>query len=356
MPSRFQNQPSLLAPGILALLGAAYCLFIYLGLGEAVCVTAGCSLYKSFSIAGISMWILGLVAFVSLVLLLAAGVYTLSSILVKLFLTADCILLLIMASTSPCLSCLGVAILFALIYFLLRNANTTQRKGFSLLLFFWSLLFFANLILSAREMLPAQPMYGENDAPVHIYFSPSCEACVKAINTFKYCDGTVAYFATAHNDEDVAKLLSLRAKINQGMKMPEALNAVLKEPALLGSIPINQETLSLRWQLFRNKTTIMQLAGGSVPYITIKGLPTSGNMPEITQGQSLFGINPNNHPHKPANGQELQNQTNAIVSTDTLNSQMNSTLSPLDNPFGESNLLNSTDFGVCNDASPENCQ
>ena len=352
MPRRFQNQPSLLAPGILSLLGAAYCLFIYLGLGEAVCVTAGCSLYKSFSIAGISMWIFGLVAFVSLVLLMAAGIYSLSKFLVKLFLAADCVLLLIMASTSPCLSCLGVAILFALVYFLLRNANETQRKGFSLLLFFWSLLFFANLILSAREMLPPQPIYGEADAPVHIYFSPSCEACVKAINTFKYKDGTVAYFATAHGEEDVAKLISLRAKINQGMNMPDALNAVLKEPVSPGSIPVNQETLFLRWQLFRNKTTIMQLAGGSVPYITIKGVPTSGNMPEITQGQNLFETS-SNHAPQPESSQDVQNQTSTRLSNTILNSQTNSSIA---NPFGESNFLNSTEFGVCNDASPENCQ
>ena len=355
MARRFQNPPSLLAPGLLSLLGAAYCLFIYLGLGEAVCVTAGCSLYKSFSIAGISMWIFGLIAFASLVLLLAAGVYSLTTLLARLFLAADCILLLIMASTSPCLSCLGVAILFALIYLLLRNADETQHKTVSVLLFFWSLLFFANLVLSAREMLPPQPIYGETDAPVHIYFSPSCDACVKAINTFKYKDGTVAYFATAHDEEDVSKLLSLRAKINQGMKMPEALNAVLKEPLVLGPIPVNQETLLLRWQLFRNKTTIMQLAGGSVPYITIRGLPTSGSMPEITQGQNLLGTNPK-HPHVPASNQDVQSQANASLSSNTLHPQTNSTATMLDNPFGEPNLLNSTEFGLCNDASPENCQ
>ena len=343
MPPRFQNPPSLLIPGLLALLGAAYCLFIYLGLGDAVCITAGCSLYKSFSIAGISMWIFGLIAFVSLVLLLAAGAYSLSLLLSKLFLAADCLLLLIMVSTSPCLSCLGVAILFALIYLLLRNSVPDQNKRFSLLLFFWSLLFAANLVLSVREMIPSQPIYGEIDAPVHVYFSPSCKACVKAINELKYKqEGTVAYFATAHDEADVARLISLRAKLGQGMSMSDALDAVLKEPVSTESIPLNQENLRLRWQLFRNKATILQFAGGSVPYITISQNLT-GN--EQASKQNKAPIN---------NGTTEQNYLN------NLNSQTNAAPSPFEHSpsatYDELNLLNSTDFGRCNDQSPEDCE
>ena len=50
MSPRFQSPPSMVVPTALAIIGVAYCLFVYLGVGESVCITAGCSLYKSFNI------------------------------------------------------------------------------------------------------------------------------------------------------------------------------------------------------------------------------------------------------------------------------------------------------------------
>lgn len=344
MPPRFQSPPSLLAPTAFAILGVAYCLFIYLGVGESVCVTAGCSLYKSFSIAGISMWILGIVAFVCLTLLMAAGVYTLSLYLARLFLAGDCVLLLVMATTSPCLSCLGVAFLFAVTYFLLRHADHSPQKKSSALLFVWSLLFVANLILSAREMLPPEPIYGPAEAPVHIYFSPSCNHCLAAMDTYKLADGQVAYYATAHDDNDVSMLIALRQKLADGGKMPGALKDVIADSSARPAFTWTWDNIMLQWQIWRNKSTIWERNSGFVPYITIGGFATGGRNPEIVQGENL--------------GETVRVAPVPPVQTDVPSLREGGSFGDTDvEPLLDTGQMfgNATSFGVCSDESPENC-
>ncbi len=286
MSPRFQSQPSLVAPIILSVLGVSYCLFVYLGVGESVCVTAGCSLYRSFAVFGISLWIFGIVAFVALTLFMAAGMYSLSRWFAGLCVAADCVLLLVMAATSPCLSCLGVAFLFALTYFLLRHADTRKPESCSGLLFVWSLFFAVNLALSAREMLPPEPIYGTSQAPVHIYFSPTCDSCLSAMEEFRFGDEQVAYFATARNDTDLRMLIALKERLDRGGKMPEALKAVKDSPNL-PEYSLSRDNLMLQWQLLRNKARVIERSGGTVPYITINGAPVNGPRSGVLPGENL---------------------------------------------------------------------
>lgn len=362
MPPRFRNPPSLIVPCAVAIFGAAYCLFIYLGVGDSVCITAGCTLYKSFNIAGISMWVIGLVAFICLVLLLAAGMYSLSIFMARLFLLGDCVLLFIMAITSPCLSCLGVALLFALTYFLLRNCdNNRERNENSRLLYLWSLLFAANLVLAAREMMPPEPIAGNSEAPVHVYFSPSCSACVEAINNFKFPENQIAYFATAHSEKDVLMLLMVQDKLASGSNLPDALNYVLANQPNTDEVPISKNTLLLRWQLLRNKTTVMQSSGGIVPYITFKGLPissASGKEQQILQGQRLD--QEQDSAARPEGQSDLNTKPSQIGGAEIPgeHSPANATMPANSGHTLEGNVDlfgNSTGFATCTEESPENC-
>ena len=286
MLANFQSRPSLAAPLVLSVLGVAYCFFIYLGIGESICITAGCSLYKSFAVYGVSLWLFGIGAFVVLTLLMAAGIYSLSLFFAYICVAADCILLLIMAATSPCLSCLGVALLFALTYFLLRRANSYKPRTNSALLFVWSMLFISNLVISTREILPPEPIYGNTQAPVHIYFSPTCESCLSVIEQFHFEDGQVAYFATSRNDTDLRMLIALKGRLDRGEKMPAALQAVKNSPAL-PEYALNRDNLLLQWQLLRNKATVIERSGGAVPYITINGAPADEAPLETLHGEGL---------------------------------------------------------------------
>ncbi len=98
----------------LALLGAAFCAWSALGNEVNLCVTAGCSLYQDTALAGISLWWLGAGAFAVLSFLALLGLAHWGRILAALTLAGDVALLLVMALTAPCVSCLIVAIFFAL--------------------------------------------------------------------------------------------------------------------------------------------------------------------------------------------------------------------------------------------------
>ena len=346
MSPRFQSPPSMVVPTALAIIGVAYCLFVYLDVGESACITAGCSLYKSFNIAGISMWIFGIIAFVSLALLMAAGAYAVSLCLARLFLVADCFLMLVMASTSPCLSCLGVAFLFAVTYFALRHAKPSSEKRSSRLLFVWSLLFVSNLVLSAREILPPEPIYGPRDAPVHIYFSPSCAHCLEAMDAYNLPDGQVAYFATAHTEEDFNVLAALNQRLKSGHRMPGALKDVLAASSSLPEFSWNWENLCLGWQIWRNKATVFERNGGLVPYITFTGMAAGPSSAGVVRGESLLEEK-SSPPAAPAG------ESNASVQV-----QGNGTgaVAPsVPAPAGTGLFGNATTFSTCPDGSAENC-
>lgn len=92
-----------------ALLGMLFCIWTALGNEVAFCVTAGCSLYQDLVIGGLSMWWIGTAAFGVLACLALLGAVPAGHFLAGLTLLGDIFLLLLMALTSPCVSCLVVA-------------------------------------------------------------------------------------------------------------------------------------------------------------------------------------------------------------------------------------------------------
>lgn len=371
MPQRFQHNSSFMLPAVLAFLGSAYCLLVYLGFGEDLCITAGCSLYKGAQIAGISMWVIGLAAFLLLLLTLATGFGSLAAFLVVLFLLGDCGLLLLMGVTSSCLSCLGVALIFALIYISLRSQMTPQAKGgSSKLLLLWGVLFAFNLVSTVKELLPPEPMAGEASAPVHLYFSPSCPSCLEMLQKLPKDSSVVAYYPVSKSEEDVATFAAVQAELEQGLSMPEAVNKVLNASPPPRQISL-WENLPLRWKMLRNKAVIMIYGSGSVPFTTIKGAPQNpaslsvSDMaaPEATPSQAQPKQPPlpapptktdtpqtapgNNMPE----GEAPKNKTaDAKTSADKLSGGK-----IVDEKILGNILRNSTDFGLCTDKSPEKC-
>ena len=130
-----------------ALLGMLFCIWTALGNEVAFCVTAGCSLYQDLVIGGLSMWWIGTAAFGVLACLALLGAVPAGHFLAGLTLLGDIFLLLLMALTSPCVSCLVVACFFALTYWLFRRAlhrDDRRPQERSLLLCAWLVLFVVN--------------------------------------------------------------------------------------------------------------------------------------------------------------------------------------------------------------------
>ncbi|MBQ4133485.1 MAG: hypothetical protein IJD04_07130 [Desulfovibrionaceae bacterium] len=346
----------MVAPIIVSVLGVAYCLFVYLGIGESVCVTAGCSLYKSFGIYGISLWIFGIVAFVLLTLLMAAGAYSLSRLFAGICLAGDCALLLLMAATSPCLSCLGVAVLFAVVYLMLRLADTNEQRGNSSLIFVWSLLFVSNLVLSVRELLPPEPVCGSRQAPVHIYFSPSCENCLDAMEQFQFGEGQVAYFAISRNDDDLRMLIALNERLAQGEKMPAALKAV-KASSSLPEYSLSRDNLLLQWRLLRNKAVVIERSGGTVPYITINGVPGGGVQPEALRGERLDAEPGSSAAYYENRTDGIRNDAAEAAVSSLPDSGAAGSAGDTGETDGGSDFIfgNATSFETCTDEIGENC-
>ena len=120
-------------------------------------MTAGCSLYQDFTVGGVSLWWLGTGTFALLALLALLGAAAAGRLLAGLALLGDICLLLLMALTAPCVSCLVVAVFFVLSYLGFRQAEPAQARGRdshgrrSVLLWIWVLLFTVNVGAVARS-------------------------------------------------------------------------------------------------------------------------------------------------------------------------------------------------------------
>ena len=211
------------------LLAAAFCVWSAFGNDVNFCVTAGCSLYQDFTVGGVSLWWLGTGTFALLALLALLGAAAAGRLLAGLALLGDICLLLLMALTAPCVSCLVVAVFFVLSYLGFRQAEPAQARGRdshgrrSVLLWIWVLLFTVNVGAVARSQTEVWPIMGAGDeATVRMFFSPSCPSCREGINILSgHVD--VAFYPLAENDNDVYKVAQMRRLLDAGMNLAEAL-------------------------------------------------------------------------------------------------------------------------------------
>ena len=93
----------------MAALAAGFCIWSALGNEVNLCVTSGCALFQDTSIAGISLWWAGGITFAALAAAALMGAAQLGMVLAGFALLGDIGLLLLMAVTAPCVSCLIVA-------------------------------------------------------------------------------------------------------------------------------------------------------------------------------------------------------------------------------------------------------
>ena len=211
-----------------ALPGMLFCIWTALGNEVAFCVTAGCSLYQDLVIGGLSMWWIGTAAFGVLACLALLGAVPAGHFLAGLTLLGDIFLLLLMALTSPCVSCLVVACFFALTYWLFRRAlhrDDRRPQERSLLLCAWLVLF----VVNAGQVVRMQGevwSISENSyqATVRMFFSPSCSACREGIGILSG-SVDVAFCPVAENDADVARVERMLLLLEEGKTLKEAVAA-----------------------------------------------------------------------------------------------------------------------------------
>lgn len=271
----------LAGPLVIALLAVAFCIWSALGNDVNICVTTGCTLYEDFSIGGVSLWWIGTVAFSILCVCALIGQGGLGRGLAGLFLLGDICLLLLMALTAPCVSCLVVALFFALCYFYFRRQGKEAKpqngmpQRASVLLWAWLCLFIVNLGLVARSQLDVWPIIEESgDGNLRMFFSPTCKYCIEGVNQLSG-NINVGFYPVADNEADVARISKMINLLNDGLNVAEALGRS-RDATFVGFWDAyGPDTLVLRFRLLRNKAHLFGQGSQSVPFFERKGLPPS---------------------------------------------------------------------------------
>lgn len=263
---------------LLALLAAAFCVWSALGNEVNLCVTAGCSLYQDSTVAGISLWWIGAGVFAVLCFLALLGAAHWGRTLAALALLGDVGLLLVMALTAPCISCLVVAVFFVLTYMSFRQAATARNRsgkaGRSLLVLVWGLLFIINLGAVARSQATVWPITDNHDsATVRMFFSPSCSSCREGVAILSgHVD--VAFYPLAENDTDVYRVAQMIRLLDQGDSMAEAMTRSQDATAPGGLGSWSPDMIWLRFRMLRNKAHVFVSGAQTVPFFEYHGLPS----------------------------------------------------------------------------------
>lgn len=277
-----ENRPANpVAVVIPAALGLLFCALNAAG-AKLLCVSSGCDIYADYTLGGLSINLLGAVFFALLLLLALLAPRQplfrrgLWAVLVA-GLLVDALFLLWQIFYWPCVSCLVVAVLLALcVLGALLAWPTLRGKIVYLALLLWFAAFMPVAAVAGKELLlQPWPALGAADAPVAVYFSPTCPACEKTVAdilALPELTGQVAFFPIAKNAEDLQRLAQVLGGEGEADLM--ALFAPVNE---LPAAP----DLSLRWRLARNKMSLARLGGGSVPLVLTPRLVQA--MPVVPQ-------------------------------------------------------------------------
>ncbi len=263
-----------IAAFFLTLVGAAFCVTAALGGAETLCVTEGCNLTHNVSLFGVSLWWFGTFGFLALALLLALRQAKLALAVSALGVAADCLLLCWMALSLPCINCMIAGALFALVLFcqiLAQEPAFPLRKAGNSLLLVW-LLLFSPCAFSATSEIIAQPwpILGSPDAPVRLFFSPTCPACREAVQTTLKNDSSfIAFIPIAEHDGDEALIQELRNRLLASKNPAASLRRFFNE---IDSIkPQRPPRLDLRFRLYRNKMALYRYNADKVPVTVVVG-------------------------------------------------------------------------------------
>lgn len=289
-----QRRTTAILPMLSSLLGLSFCLWIALSPlfltgadNAAECAATGCTLYKDISIAGISLWHIGTVAFASLAFLALRGHTKLGYTVSGYMLTGDIILLVLMAFTAPCTNCLIVAAFFGLTFWLFRYAETEQLsspigiiqsqvnhnpQGRSWLLTIWTLFFFTNCLALANERLEPWIIHGTDKAPMRIYFSPSCPSCREAVRTYAVSGTQIAFLPVAEDDADLYAIATLQEELVKGKNFFPAFRYATNESNVKKDLTFI-DYLTLQWKLLRNKVRFYASGSTTLPLIQMHGMP-----------------------------------------------------------------------------------
>ncbi|THB64944.1 MAG: hypothetical protein D6E12_13780 [Desulfovibrio sp.] len=275
---------------IAALVGLGYCAFGASGGAEALCVTEGCALFKGASIFGLSVWWWGVGAFATVGLLYLAGLKDQARTLAILLLLADAGFLLVLAFSATCISCLGAALCFFLLFLVVAAPWRKGSGAARVVLVIWLACLTPNVALAAQEAASPWPIHGNPNAPVQVIFSPTCSHCQAVVKSLLLdSPENVAFFPVAKNDEEREMIRGLLGELQDETPLVafERMFTGTAEPMELGW----WEDTGLSFRLFRNRVALLRIGSNTVPVTLIRGEFSFGDSGGLSEGWTggLFG-------------------------------------------------------------------
>lgn len=225
------------------------------------------------------MWWIGTSAFVLLACLSLLGLAKAGKAFATVFLFCDICLLLLLALTAPCVSCLITAVFFVVDFMAFVRSDTaqarkkTERPRSSILAWIWLLLFAVNAGAVVRSHFGIWPILGEGElATTRMFFSPSCVYCTEGINALSG-NVEVAFYPLSENSGDIFKIYKMQEFLDEGMSIAEALGRVQSAENASWHFQLNPSALLLHFRLLRNKAHVLASGSQAVPYFEHRGLP-----------------------------------------------------------------------------------
>lgn len=269
------RQPRIALVVLPALLGLVYCTLNAFG-AELLCVSSGCGIYAGYTLGGLSIHVLGAAAFGAILLfaLLTRKRPPIRALLFTVLLAGlliDTLFLIWQILYWPCTSCLVVALLLALCVLGARKGFPTFRSSVvQLALLLWCVAFVPVAVAAGKELLlQPWPAMGPAEAPVAVYFSPTCAACEKTIEEILQLPAVAAqaaFYPIAKNEEDLQRLAWLLEQEGE----IDLLSLFSAEDG-----PPVEPGLALRWKLARNKMALARLGADRVPLVVTPSLVQS---------------------------------------------------------------------------------
>ncbi len=285
----------LFGPFAIAFFGLLFALWNLLGDTSALCVTEGCSLFQDFTIAGYSLWWVGVIGFSVLLFPALLGFAKLGEVLAGLGVVADIFLLAIMLITAPCFNCLIIGLMLALAYVSFRHAATDRRtkRPFPILIGIWVVFFVVNAGGIVRESTtpwairaPSVEQGGKQNAPVHIYFSPSCSACRELVNGIASQErqsgqqAEAVWYPVAEDDKDIFVIIRMYQKVQEGkdldVAMAEAREAFANKDVTFADrlTLLSPSNLLAQLRLWQNMAHVLAAGSSRLPFVEYRGIPS----------------------------------------------------------------------------------
>ena len=258
----------------IALMGFFYCFLFFHGKINFICHSQGCLIYKNYSLLGISFYLWGAGAFLVCSLLLLSK----KSIAFNLFryfclccFLIEIGLLIYQAIFLPCSSCLIAGLIWGGLFFLTFIGFQKTKKIWPYTLFtVWCFFFLFNLFSLIKSQIQPWAIFGSPDAPVKIFFSPTCPACKEVIkeivDTNVVNSEDIALFPIAKNYDDYKKICLLQCELNKKQSLDKALALCWQNICPDENFSLWQK-IKLRLKLLKNKIVLTKMGLIKIPII-----------------------------------------------------------------------------------------